>query len=71
VHVNSRTSELTLTHRQRSADAPVGLVLRVDQLRLDEAQRFAANPALLELVGGNLARDVREAVEARQDVVHA
>ena len=45
-------------------DAPIGLVLRVDQLRLDEAQRFAANPALLELVGGNLARDVRHAVEA-------
>ena len=45
-------------------DAPVGLVLRVDQLRLDEAQRFAANPALLELVGGNLANDVRDAVEA-------
>jgi predicted phosphodiesterase len=45
-------------------DAPVGLVLRVDQLRLDEAQRFAANPALLELVGGNLAGDMRNAVEA-------
>jgi len=26
VHVNSRTRDLTLTHRQRSADAPVGLV---------------------------------------------
>jgi predicted phosphodiesterase len=45
-------------------DAPIGLVLRVDQLRLDEAQRFAANPALLELVGGDLADDVRDAVEA-------
>jgi len=29
VHVNSRTSELTLTHRQRSADAPVGLVFNL------------------------------------------
>lgn len=29
VHVNSRTRELTLTHRQRSADVPVGLVFNL------------------------------------------
>ena len=29
VHVNSRTRDLTLTHRQRSADAPVGVVFNL------------------------------------------
>lgn len=29
VHVNSRTGELTLTHRQRSADVPVGLAFNL------------------------------------------
>lgn len=29
VHVNSRSGELTLTHRQRSADVPVGLVFNL------------------------------------------
>jgi thymidylate synthase len=29
VHVNSRTGDLTLTHRQRSADVPVGLVFNL------------------------------------------
>lgn len=43
-------------------DAPLGLELRVDELRLEEAERFARNPALIEQVGDELAGDVRRAV---------
>ena len=43
-------------------DAPVGLELRVDELRLEEAERFARNPSLIENVGDELAGDVRRAV---------
>ena len=43
-------------------DAPVGLELRVDELRLEEAERFARNPSLIEEVGDELAGDVRRAV---------
>lgn len=43
-------------------DAPVGLELRVDELRLEEAERFARNPELIEQVGDELAGDVRRAV---------
>ena len=43
-------------------DAPVGLELRVDELRLAEAERFARNPSLIEEVGDELASDVRRAV---------
>jgi predicted phosphodiesterase len=45
-------------------DAPVGLVLRVDELRLEEAERFAQDPSLLEAVGGDVAADLRHAVAA-------
>lgn len=43
-------------------DAPVGLELRVDELRLEEAERFARDPSLIEQVGDELAGDVRRAV---------
>jgi predicted phosphodiesterase len=43
-------------------DAPVGLVLRVDELRLEAAERFANDPSLLEQVGDDLIGDVRSAV---------
>src|SRR5688500_3311348 len=43
-------------------DAPVGLELRVDELRLEEAERFARDPSLIEQVGDELAADVRRAV---------
>ena len=43
-------------------DAPVGLELRVDELRLEEAERFARDPSLIEQVGDELAGDVRGAV---------
>jgi predicted phosphodiesterase len=43
-------------------DAPFGVELRVDELRLEEAQRFARDPSLIEQVGDELAADVRDAV---------
>ena len=43
-------------------DAPVGVELRVDELRLEEAERFARNPELIEEVGDELDGDVRRAV---------
>jgi predicted phosphodiesterase len=45
-------------------DAPVGLVLRVDELRLAEAERYAEDPSLLAGVGDDLSDDVRSAVRA-------
>lgn len=42
-------------------DAPVGLELRVDELRLEEAERFARDPSLIESVGDELEGDVRGA----------
>jgi predicted phosphodiesterase len=45
-------------------DAPVRLELRVDELRLEDAERFARDPSLLEDVGDDLAGDVRDAVRA-------
>ena len=44
-------------------DAPIGLELRVDELRLAEAERFARDPSLIEKVGDELAGDVRRAVQ--------
>ena len=43
-------------------DAPIGLVLRVDELRLEEAERFADDPSLLEAVGDDLFADIRSAL---------
>ena len=43
-------------------DAPVRVELRVDELRLADAERFARDPSLLEDVGDDLAADVRAAV---------
>ena len=43
-------------------DAPAGIELRVDELRLEEAERFARDPSLLESVGDELAGDVGRAV---------
>ena len=43
-------------------DAPLGLELRVDELRLEEAERFARDPSLIEQVGDELVGDVRRAV---------
>ncbi|HVF32068.1 MAG TPA: metallophosphoesterase [Acidimicrobiales bacterium] len=43
-------------------DAPVGLVLRVDELRLEEAERYAQDPSLLADVGDDLSADVRGAL---------
>ncbi len=40
-------------------DAPIGLVLQVDELRLGDAERFAQNPALIETVGDDLIGEVR------------
>ena len=42
-------------------DAPVGLVLRVDELRLEEAERFAQDPTLLIALGDDVSDDVRRA----------
>jgi predicted MPP superfamily phosphohydrolase len=43
-------------------DAPVELVLRVDELRLEEAERFAEDPSLLEAVGDDVAGDLRHGI---------
>ncbi|HEV8353272.1 MAG TPA: thymidylate synthase [bacterium] len=50
VHVNSRTGDLVLTHRQRSADAPVGLVFNLIH--------YAAFALMLERVTGYRAREL-------------
>ncbi|HUP86112.1 MAG TPA: metallophosphoesterase [Acidimicrobiales bacterium] len=42
-------------------DAPFGIELRVDELRLAEAKRFARDPTLIEKVGDELTADVRRA----------
>jgi predicted phosphodiesterase len=43
-------------------DAPVRLDLRVEELGLDEAERIAANPALVDRLGDDLADEVRDAL---------
>jgi len=43
-------------------DAPFGLVLRVDELRLAEAERFAQDPTLLGDIGDDVSADVRTAL---------
>jgi predicted phosphodiesterase len=43
--------------------APVAVVLRVDELRPEEAERFATQPELLEGLGDELADDARRALE--------
>ncbi|MDP1820506.1 MAG: metallophosphoesterase [Acidimicrobiales bacterium] len=43
---------------------PVGIVLRVDELRPDEAERIARNPALLEEVEDDIAADAKRALLA-------
>lgn len=45
-------------------DAPFGLVLRVDELRLEEAERFAADPTLLGDVGDDVSGDLRAGLRA-------
>ncbi|MDE0802249.1 MAG: metallophosphoesterase [Acidimicrobiales bacterium] len=44
-------------------DAPIGLTLRVDELRLTEAERIAADPAVLESLEDDIAADARHALE--------
>lgn len=44
-------------------DAPIGLTLRVDELRLDEAERIAADPAVLDSLEDDIAADARRALE--------
>lgn len=43
-------------------DSPVGLTLRVDELRLDEAERIAEDPGVLESLEGDITDDVRRAL---------
>jgi predicted phosphodiesterase len=43
-------------------DAPLGLELRVDELRLEEAERIARNPSELESLEDEITDDVREAL---------
>jgi predicted phosphodiesterase len=43
-------------------DAPLGLELRVDELRLDEAERIAENPRVLRSLEDEINADVREAL---------
>lgn len=50
VHVNSKTGELTLTHRQRSADVPVGLVFNLIH--------YAAFTLMMAQVTGYRAREL-------------
>ncbi|MBW3614106.1 MAG: metallophosphoesterase [Actinobacteria bacterium] len=40
-------------------DAPLSVIVRVDELRLPEAQRIATNPAVLETLDAELASDAR------------
>ena len=43
-------------------DAPLALELRVDELRLEEAERIASDPTELESLEGDIAADVRTAL---------
>ncbi len=43
-------------------DAPVGLEVRVDELRLDEAERIARDPTVLESLEDDIADDARRAL---------
>ena len=43
-------------------DAPLGLELRVDELRLDEAERIASDPSVLESLEDDIAADARAAL---------
>jgi predicted phosphodiesterase len=43
-------------------DAPLGLELRVDELRLDEAERIADDPTVLTSLEDDIADDVRHAL---------
>lgn len=44
-------------------DAPIAVELRMDELRQEDAERFAADPGLLEGIEDELAADAREALE--------
>lgn len=44
-------------------DSPIGLTLRVDELRLAEAERIADDPAVLESLEDDIASDARRALE--------
>lgn len=44
-------------------DSPIGLTLRVDELRLAEAERIAADPGVLESLEDDIAADARRALE--------
>jgi len=43
-------------------DAPLGLELRVDEIRFDEAERIARDPAVLNSLEDDIADDVRRAL---------
>ncbi|MGH9112260.1 MAG: hypothetical protein ACRDZN_08185, partial [Acidimicrobiales bacterium] len=43
-------------------DWPVALDLRVEELGLDEAERIAENPGLIDELGDDVADDVRDAI---------
>jgi predicted phosphodiesterase len=43
-------------------DAPVGLELRIEELRLDEAERIAQDPSVLDSLEEEIADDVRRAL---------
>jgi predicted phosphodiesterase len=43
-------------------DAPLGLELRVDELRLDEAERIARDPTVLDSLEDDIASDARRAL---------
>ena len=43
-------------------DAPIGLELRVDELRLDEAERIAGDPTVLASLEDEIAADARRAL---------
>jgi predicted phosphodiesterase len=43
-------------------DSPIGLTLRVDELRLAEAERIAEDPRVLESLEGDIAADARRAL---------
>ncbi len=44
-------------------DSPVRLTLRVDELRLEEAERIAADPAVLQTLEDDIADDAERALE--------
>lgn len=43
-------------------DAPLGLELRVDELRLEDAERIARDPSLLQSLEDDIANDAQEAL---------